>query len=309
MDGHTGGPRQRAAGQNPAYRAAHRHPRRLTRENVARSGVLSAPTHGNATRGPASFGSLALGATRGQLGLTPRETAGGPRRQTSAVDTGDRAEMLRRIADAVMSVPVSHPTRVAVDGRPASGKTTLSDELAALLRDRGRPVIRATIDEFMHPKSIRYSRGVDSPEGCYHDSFDFDALHDALLRPLGPRGSRRFRTRSYDRDRDLVVSMPIQTATVDTVLLFDGVFLMRPELNASWDLRILVSTSFEESLRRALRRDVATLGSAARVEERFRARYLPSQEHYFDTVKPTEAADVIVENDHPERPSWLLKAR
>jgi hypothetical protein len=35
------------------------------------------------------------------------------------------------------SVTPSHPLRVAVDGPPAAGKTTLADELALLLRGRG----------------------------------------------------------------------------------------------------------------------------------------------------------------------------
>jgi len=216
--------------------------------------------------------------------------------------------MVRHIVAAISSVTVRHPVRVAVDGRPASGKSTLADELGVALRAQGRPVIRATIDEFMHPKTIRYRRGVDSPEGCYEDSFDLDALHDALLDPLGPAGSRRFRVRSYDRDADRVVCPPTTTASEDAVLLFDGVFLMRPELNESWDMRILVTTSFEESLRRARIRDHETLGSVTRVEERFLRRYLPSQEHYFRTVAPTELADVIVENDEPAWPSWTVKA-
>jgi hypothetical protein len=40
------------------------------------------------------------------------------------------------------------------------------------------------------------------------------------------------------------------------VLLFDGVFLMRPELRAYWDLTIYLDISADESLRRALTRDV-----------------------------------------------------
>ena len=98
----------------------------------------------------------------------------------------------------------------------------------------------------------------------------------------------------------------MRTAPADAVLLFDGVFLMRPELNATWDLRILVSISFEESLRRARLRDVAALGSVARVEERFRTRYLPSQAHYVEAVKPHDIAEVVIENDSPERPAWVL---
>ncbi len=50
------------------------------------------------------------------------------------------------------------------------------------------------------------------------------------------------------------------------------------------------------------RGDLALLGSAARVEQRFRNRYGSSQKHYFDTVRPTDLADIVVYNDEPERP-------
>jgi len=54
-------------------------------------------------------------------------------------------------------------------------------------------------------------------------------------------------------------------------------------------------------------RDLVPLGSAARVEQRFRNRYLPSQQHYFDTVRPTDLADIVVHNDEPERPAWEVR--
>ena len=225
------------------------------------------------------------------------------------MQSGSRVDMLHQLTNVIVSVTTPHPVRVAVDGRPASGKTTLASELGDLLSERGRYVIRATIDEFMYPKAMRYRRGADSPEGCYDDSFDFGALHRALLDPLGPGGSRTYQTATYNRETDRVVAQPAETAPVDAVLLFDGVFLMRPELNSSWDVRVLVSTSFEESLSRARLRDVISLGSVGRVEERFRTRYLPSQAHYSESVMPDNIADVIVENENPHWPSWAIRSR
>lgn len=46
---------------------------------------------------------------------------------------GTRDELLERLAEAVGSVTVAHPTRVAVDGPPAAGKTTLADPLSDVL--------------------------------------------------------------------------------------------------------------------------------------------------------------------------------
>ncbi len=48
------------------------------------------------------------------------------------MDDGSRDELLSRLAEAVGSVTIAHPTRVAIDGPPAAGKTTLADELAVV---------------------------------------------------------------------------------------------------------------------------------------------------------------------------------
>ena len=220
------------------------------------------------------------------------------------MDNGTRDELLSRLAEAVGSVTIAHPTRVAVDGPPAAGKTTLADELAVVLRAQGREVIRATIEDFLLPRSQRYRRGEYSAEGCYHDSFDYDALHRVLLDPLGPGGDRRFQHAVYDHRTDTALSPPVTTAPADAVLLFDGVFLLRPELIDRWDLRIFVSAAFEETLDRARTRDQALFGSAAEVERRYRDRYIPSQQLYFATARPTDHADIIVHNDEPQQPAW-----
>jgi uridine kinase len=224
------------------------------------------------------------------------------------MDNGTRDELLGYLAAAVVSVTTAYPTRVAVDGPPAAGKTTLADELAVVLRAQGREVIRASIESFLFPRSRRYRRGVYSGEACYHDSLDYDALHRVLLDPLGPGGDRRFQHAVYDKDTETSVSQPVSTASADAVLLFEGVFLLRPELIDRWDLRIFVSVAFEETLRRARTRDEALYGSAAEVERRFRTRYLPAQQLYFDAARPTDHADIIVHNDEPQQPRWEDRA-
>ncbi len=96
-------------------------------------------------------------------------------------------------------------------------------------------------------------------------------------------------------------------AAADAVLLFDGVFLLRPELREEWDLAIFVRVEPGESLRRALERDVELFGSREEVERRYRTRYLPGQRIYLDEVRPLAAADLVVVNDEPAAPE--LSAR
>ncbi|MEO3746505.1 cytidylate kinase family protein [Plantactinospora sp. B5E13] len=222
------------------------------------------------------------------------------------MDRGTRGEMLARLAEAVGSVTVAHPTRVAVDGPPAAGKTTLADELAVVLRAQGRDVIRATIDDFLFPRAQRYPRGEYSAEGCYFDAHDHQALNGVLLDPLGPGGDRRFQPTVYDHSTDTALSPPPTTAPADAVLVFDGVFLLRPELIDRWDLRVFVSTSLEKTVDRAMIRE-RRVSSQANIERRWRERYIPAQQLYFATVHPTRYADIVVHNDEPQLPVWEFR--
>ena len=44
------------------------------------------------------------------------------------MNKGCRGELLGELADAIESLTIAAPLRVAVDGPPAVGKTTLADE-------------------------------------------------------------------------------------------------------------------------------------------------------------------------------------
>ena len=224
------------------------------------------------------------------------------------MNTGARSELLGQLAEAIESVTTAHPVRVAVDGPPAAGKTTLADELAVVLRTRGREVVRASTDGFHRPRAQRYRRGEYSAEGCYFDSFDYDALRRVLLDPLGPNGERRYQHAISDYRTDIALSEPVTTAPADAVLVFDGVFLLRPELVDQWDLRIFVSVAFERTVDRARIRDQAQFGTTADVERRWRNRYIPAQQLYFATARPTDHAHIIVHNDDPQRPTWEVRS-
>ena len=215
----------------------------------------------------------------------------------------DREVALARLADLVADVRRPHVVRVAIDGVDAAGKTTLADELRPLLECRGRSVVRATIDGFHRPRAERHRRGPSSPEGYYRDSFDHDALRRELLVPLGPGDSRLFRTAVFDHRSDAAVDQPRKRAPENAVLLFDGVFLCRRELNALWDFRVLVAVEADEALRRALIRDEDLFGSPDEALRRYRNRYAPGQQLYLDEVDPRALADVVFENTEFSSPT------
>jgi uridine kinase len=215
----------------------------------------------------------------------------------------ERDAVLTRLADMIAAIRLPHVVRVAIDGVDAAGKTTLADALHSLLEARGRPVLRATIDGFHRPRAERYRRGPTSPDGYYRDSFDYDALRRELLQPLGPGGSGRYRSRVFDLHADEAVGDPPASAPEGAVLLLDGVFLLRPELNDLWDFRVVVEVHADEALRRALVRDEDLFGSPDEALRRYRNRYVPGQRLYLDEVDPVSLADVVIENTDVSSPA------
>jgi uridine kinase len=216
--------------------------------------------------------------------------------------TNDRAEVLNQIVDLILEIERPHPLRVAIDGVDAAGKTTIADELAPLIEHRRRQVIRASIDGFHRPRVERYRRGANSPEGYYYDSFDYIALIDNLLIPLSPGGNRVFRRALYDYRADKSLNPKTELALQNAVLLLDGVFLLRQELNRYWDFRIFVDVAFEVAVGRAISRDSGVLGSNDDVLRRYWEKYVLGQLIYIESVQPMKKANLILNNDEFSRP-------
>ena len=216
-----------------------------------------------------------------------------------------RVAVLQEVAAVIAARVADHPIRVAIDGIDASGKTTLADDLVEPLRARGYPVIRASIDDFHQPADVRRRRGIFSAEGYYDDAFDYEGLKMTLLEPLGAAGSGRYCTAVYDYRTETVVDAEWRRADPRSILLMDGVFLQRPELNAYWDVRIWVDVPFDVAFERALKRDGELFGSVEILTERYTKRYFPAQDMYFSRCQPQKNADLIVENSNPLQPSLI----
>ncbi|MDA3959778.1 MAG: uridine kinase [Planctomycetota bacterium] len=219
-----------------------------------------------------------------------------------------RSALLDQLADQIVTVVCNHPVRVAIDGISASGKTVLADELAQRISARGRPVIRAALDGFHHAAAIRYRQGRDSVAGYVDDSFDLVTMRRVLLEPLGPGGDRRYRSAVYDLHDESPVSLPEAVAADDAVLICEGVMLLRPPLDDCFDLRVLVQISDQEAVRRGCRRDAARLGGEAEVARKYRDRYLAGQGQYLRQHRPDLRADVLIDNEDPDRPVMLARA-
>jgi len=215
--------------------------------------------------------------------------------------------MLTALAGAIDNFHQEWPLRIAVDGRTASGKTTLADELAGTLRGLGREVIRSSIDGFHRPRAERYARGRHSAEGYYHDARDLAAVMALLLTPLGPGGDRLYRTASFDLAADQPIAQLPRTAGPHAILIVDGTFLQRPELSAGWDLTVFVETTAVVSEQRGVARDAASNGDVEAIRTLYARRYRPAYDLYAAQCTPMTGADVVIGNDDVDRPTLHLR--
>ena len=212
----------------------------------------------------------------------------------------ERHRLISRLAADINRLASNGVIRVGIDGVDGAGKTTFANEIDEELELLGRTVIRASVDGFHNPKIIRYQRGHTSPEGFFHDSYNYAALKTLLLDPLSPNGSGRYRLAAFDHVADKAVNADEEQAYPGAVLVFDGIFLHRPELRAYWDFSVFLDVRFEVSIPRGARRGIG-FGSAD-PESVENVRYVEGQKLYLLECEPKRHATFVVDNNNLAAP-------
>ena len=166
---------------------------------------------------------------------------------------------------------------VAIDGRCASGKTTLAAQLCEKL---GCQVIHMD-DFFLQPFQRTEQRLSQAGE-----NLDHERLLSEVLLPIS-RGEnavyRPFRCHSGTFDTPVTVS-------AKGVILFEGSYSMHPSLAPYYDLKIFLTVSPEEQLRRLKIRNPETL-------EAFKTKWIPLEEKYFSYYNVESLCGAVFKTD------------
>jgi len=219
----------------------------------------------------------------------------------------NRKKRIKEIADHILKLNLTHPIRVGVSGITASGKTTFANELAEEIKKRGLPVTHASIDDFHNPRLIRYAQGKDSARGYYEDAHDYTAFKERLLKPLGSNGNLQYETISHNLKTDNPVHNEPLLAQPNMVLIVDGTFLFKKDVEHLFDYKILVDTDFEIARKRGAERETEAFGSYEEAEKMFLNRYHAACKMYIDEHNPKSCADVIFRNNNFDDPVVVFK--
>ncbi len=164
---------------------------------------------------------------------------------------------------------------IALDGRCASGKTTL----AALLKEETDCAVLHMDHFFLQPHQRTAERLSLPGENVDHERF----LAEVLL-PL--KEGRPFSYRPYECHAQRFgapIEVPVRPITV-----VEGSYSCHPNLWDFYDLRVFLTVDPEEQLRRILARG----GEAALAA--FREKWIPLEEKYFEAYKLPARCELLM---------------
>lgn len=181
---------------------------------------------------------------------------------------------------------------IGIDGLGGAGKSTISDALCQRLKGKDCPVTLLHIDDFIHPKAVRYNEQYAAWECYYHLQWRYDYLLNAVIAPLKQGLPLKTDIELYDKEHDSyhISKMDIP---IGSIVIIEGIFLQRPELHGVFDYMIYIDIPEDVRLRRVLERD-SYIGSREQIREKYAQRYFPAERRYLAACAPQENADFLM---------------
>lgn len=172
---------------------------------------------------------------------------------------------------------------VALDGRSGTGKSSIAKELAEQLD--GLVIIS---DDFWVGGSDEEWRK-KSPKEKSETAIDWKRLRTQVLEPLLKGKPASWKTFNWEKGEGL--SFETIHADPKKLIILDGAYSARPELQDLIDLSILVETRNDHTRReRLLKREGKDF------MRNWHSIWDESEDHYFQTVRPKVSFDLVIEN-------------
>lgn len=169
------------------------------------------------------------------------------------------------------------PMLIAIEGRCASGKTTLADRLEEKLKCN---VIH--MDHFFLRPQQRTKKRLSEPGG----NVDYERFLEEIILPF--KKGKPFSYREFNcKSMDFVSEIQVEP---NRLTIVEGAYCCHPQLWDFYDLRVFLNVEPEEQLRRIRGRN----GEKALLT--FRNRWIPLEEQYFTAYHIAERCDYVFES-------------
>ena len=181
---------------------------------------------------------------------------------------------------------------IGIDGLGGAGKSTISEELYRYYAGKNKHVTVFHIDDFIHPKCIRYNDGFPEWECYYNLQWRYDYFLETIAGPLKKNGSLNDTVEFYNKEEDKYDQKAVRIAD-GSVVITEGIFLQREELNNAFDFVVYIDVPEEERLNRVLKRD-GYIGTADDIKAKYERRYFPAERYYAEKYAPDKSADYVI---------------
>lgn len=165
---------------------------------------------------------------------------------------------------------------VAIDGRCASGKTTLAE---ALHTKTGWDVIH--VDDFFLQPHQRNEERLKTPG----NNFDRERFYEEVITNLN-KPELTYRPYSFHQ---LCFLEPVTVCTTP-VIIIEGSYSCHPSLMPYYDLTIFSDIDAKKQIERLKKRDASKL-------DMFIQRWIPLEEEYFRTFDIAKKCDLVIRSD------------
>lgn len=164
---------------------------------------------------------------------------------------------------------------IAIEGRCASGKTTLAEQLS---RATGAGVVH--MDDFFLPRELRTRERMAEPGGNVHyERFEKEVLS-------GLKSGDGFRYRRFDCGR--MEPGGERRIPAGRLRIVEGAYSCHPRFGRYMNLQVFCNVTGAEQKRRIAARN----GEEALAE--FLGKWIPLEERYFDAYSIYEQADIVI---------------
>lgn len=181
---------------------------------------------------------------------------------------------------------------VGIDGLGGAGKSTVSKKLFDELTYNGISTALLHIDDFIYPKNVRYNDSFEPWECYYKLQWRYDYLINDILKPIKKGAGFAGNIELYDKDNDTYFLSRTEIP-VGSVVIIEGVFLQRKELEGVFDHMIYIDVPEQTRLERVLGRDLY-IGGSSDIIKKYNERYFPAERHYVAKCSPAQNADTVV---------------
>lgn len=181
---------------------------------------------------------------------------------------------------------------VGIDGLGGAGKSTIVNSLKLQLQNENYPTYILHIDDFIHPKHIRYDNTKEEWYCYYNIQWRYDYLVEEILSPIkkGKTINKTIELYNKENNKYLLQSLYIPYGSI---LILEGVFLQRKELKNYLDFVIYLDVPQDVRLNRVLIRD-SYIGELEDIKNKYERRYFPAENKYLLEYSPIETADFVL---------------